>query len=60
MDREGASFNNTITSIESRLYTKVFPVQIPCGVSRGFYAVVDLVTMEQINWVDDEGWEMER
>eukprot|EP01127_Copromyxa_protea_P016767 TRINITY_DN5050_c0_g1_i1.p1 TRINITY_DN5050_c0_g1~~TRINITY_DN5050_c0_g1_i1.p1 ORF type:complete len:684 (-),score=149.11 TRINITY_DN5050_c0_g1_i1:18-2069(-) len=60
MDREGASFNNTLASIESRLYAKIFPAQIPCGVSRGFYAVVDLITMEQINWVDEEGWEMER
>lgn len=60
MDREGASFSNTINSIESRLYTKVFAVQVPCGVARGFYAVADLTTMEQINWVDEEGWEMER
>eukprot|EP01126_Amoeba_proteus_P044376 TRINITY_DN4929_c0_g2_i1.p1 TRINITY_DN4929_c0_g2~~TRINITY_DN4929_c0_g2_i1.p1 ORF type:complete len:566 (+),score=107.43 TRINITY_DN4929_c0_g2_i1:63-1760(+) len=61
MDREGASFSNTINSIESRLYIKTFPIQIPIGVSRSFSGVVDLLSMEEVRWMsEDYGWEMTR
>ncbi|OGO19430.1 MAG: translation elongation factor G [Chloroflexi bacterium RBG_16_50_11] len=43
MDRVGASFNRTISMIETRLQATPLPIQLPLGSEERFYGVVDLI-----------------
>jgi elongation factor G len=43
MDRVGASFTRTISSIETRLLATPLPIQYPLGAEDRFHGVVDLV-----------------
>lgn len=43
MDRVGASFNRTVSMIETRLLATPLPIQYPLGAEERFYGVVDLV-----------------
>uniref|UniRef100_A0A6B2KYN1 Tr-type G domain-containing protein n=1 Tax=Arcella intermedia TaxID=1963864 RepID=A0A6B2KYN1_9EUKA len=54
MDREGASFNGALASIENKFGTKTFPIQLPIGSSRSFSSIVDLLHMETIDWNDED------
>lgn len=45
MDKENASFENALASIEETLETRAVPVQLPIGKEAQFSGVVDLVQM---------------
>ncbi len=53
MDRIGADFNNTVSQIADKFKTIPLPVQLPLGVESDFRGVIDLVSMEQIFWIDE-------
>jgi len=57
MDRVGASYEDSIESIISRLGANPVAMQIPIGEEAGFTGVVDLVEEEAIFWEDDLGTE---
>ncbi len=50
MDRVGADFYRVIEQIETRLYCKPLPMQIPIGSEDGFIGLVDLITMKAVYW----------
>src|SRR5450759_2288192 len=58
MDRTGASFENTVKSIISRLGANPIPMQLPIGRESGFKGVIDLMAMQAIYWPDELGKEM--
>ena len=53
MDRVGASFDNTVEMIESRLTSRPVPIQIPIGAESDFLGVIDLLGERALYW--DEG-----
>jgi elongation factor G len=57
MDRVGASFENTITSIVERLGANPIPMQLPIGSESNFKGSVDLLTMKATYWDDELGRE---
>ncbi|RPI86072.1 MAG: elongation factor G [Chloroflexi bacterium] len=57
MDRVGASYENSITSIEHRLGANPISVQLPIGQESTFIGVIDLMTRQAILWEDDLGKE---
>ncbi len=46
MDRERASFSNTLSQLRNAFGTKPFPLQIPIGEEHNFKGVVDLLKMQ--------------
>src|SRR5262249_14227602 len=50
MDQTGADFGRTIGMIAERLGAAPLPVQLPIGAEGGFAGVVDLVTMQALEW----------
>jgi elongation factor G len=59
LDRLGADFNRCVNMIGEKLFAKALPLQMPIGIESDFRGVVDLVTMEQYLWLDDEGKNIE-
>ncbi|NSW53549.1 MAG: elongation factor G [Anaerolineae bacterium] len=58
MDRVGASYEFTISSIEERLGANPVAMQLPIGREAAFTGVVDLLTRTALYWdVDQEGTE---
>jgi len=55
MDRVGADFHGSVTSIRERLGANPVAVQIPMGSESEFIGVIDLVEMMAIVWHDEEG-----
>jgi elongation factor G len=55
MDRIGADYYATVDSIVERLGGNPVAVQIPMGAESGFRGIIDLVEMQAITWLDDEG-----
>jgi elongation factor G len=55
MDRTGASFENTIRSIRTRLGASPIAMQLPIGSESGFRGVVDLLEEKAITWEDQLG-----
>ena len=53
MDRVGASFDEVVDMIESRLASRPVPIQIPIGAESEFEGVVDLLRERALYW-DDE------
>jgi len=53
MDRVGADFFRTVSTIESRLNAVAVPIQIPLGSEAAFRGVVDLVEGKAIFFSDD-------
>ncbi len=45
MDRVGASLDNTLTSIKERLKARAVSLQIPLGVEKDFWGVIDLIEL---------------
>lgn len=58
MDRIGASYENTIESIRTRLGAHPIAMQLPIGSEANFTGVVDLLEMQAIYWDDALGKEM--
>ncbi len=57
MDRIGASYERTITSIQERLGANPIAVQIPIGEEAAFRGVLDLINSTAVIWEDDLGKE---
>jgi elongation factor G len=55
MDRIGADYYATVHSIVERLGGNPVAIQIPMGAESGFRGIIDLVEMQAITWLDDEG-----
>ncbi len=55
MDRLGANFYGVVEELRTKLAANPVPVQLPVGKEDTFNAVIDLVTMEEISWNDDDG-----
>jgi elongation factor G len=53
MDRDTASFERSLESIQQRLGRMCVPIQIPMGEERGFKGVVDLVQMKAYTYQTD-------
>ncbi len=53
MDRAGANFQFCVDSIQERLGANPVPVQLPLGQEAEHRGVIDLVTMEAIEFADD-------
>ena len=60
MDRVGADFDRSVSTIKDRLGAKPIPMQMPVGREGGFRGVVDLLSQEAIIWADDMGTQMDR
>jgi elongation factor G len=54
MDRSGADFLNVVKDVEEKLGSKSIPLQIPIGAEETFIGVVDLITMQAIQWNEDD------
>jgi elongation factor G len=54
MDRLGADFFGGVDSIKDRLGANVAIVQLPIGAEGHYEGVIDLVTMKELVWLDEE------
>lgn len=54
MDRAGADFFKAIREIETKLYAKPIPLQIPIGSEDSFRGVVDLIKNQAIVWNEED------
>ncbi|MCB0089858.1 MAG: GTP-binding protein, partial [Caldilineaceae bacterium] len=55
MDRLGASFENTVATIEERLGANPLPIQLPIGAESQFVGVIDLFQMHALVFTDEMG-----
>ncbi|MGH9740657.1 MAG: elongation factor G [Candidatus Acidiferrales bacterium] len=55
MDRELASFDRAIASLEQVFGRGVVPVQLPIGSEKSFRGLIDLVTMKALRYTPDGG-----
>jgi elongation factor G len=53
MDRERASFERSLESVQTTFGRMCLPIQIPIGQEKDFSGVVDLVRMKAITWPHD-------
>jgi len=60
MDRTGADFFRSAEMIRTRLGANPVFMQIPIGAEAKFEGVIDLLTVESIQWLDQSGREMKR
>ena len=54
MDRLGADFFAALDSIKDRLDANVAVIQLPIGAEGNYKGLIDLVTMEALEWLDEE------
>lgn len=59
MDRPGADFEHALQTIRERLGADAVAVQWPIGQEREFAGVIDLLRMQAIYWLDDNGTQPE-
>jgi elongation factor G len=59
MDRENASFERALKSIETSFGRAAVPVAIPVGEEKSFRGIVDLVTETALVWGDDPSGKFE-
>ena len=57
MDRTGASYDYTISTIKSRLGANPIPMQLPIGSEASFKGMIDLMEMKAIYFEDELGKE---
>lgn len=60
MDRVGANFYGAVDEIRERLNANPMVIQLPVGSEANFVGVIDLLSMEQIRWIDETGTKYER
>jgi elongation factor G len=54
MDRLGADFYFCLDTIKERLGANVAVIQLPIGAEGNYKGVIDLVTMQALEWLDEE------
>lgn len=59
MDTLGADFMRVVDMMRERLGANALPVQLPIGQEESFQGIVDLVTMQAIYYLDDQGTQSE-
>jgi elongation factor G len=52
MDREGASFEESIQSIRTKLGANAVPIQLPIGCESSFTGLIDLLSMTKLTFPD--------
>ncbi|MEL7500317.1 MAG: elongation factor G [Planctomycetota bacterium] len=55
MDRIGANFDSVVDQMSRQLQTEAIPIQIPIGSESAFTGVIDLVTLQAISFVGQQG-----
>jgi len=60
MDRDGASLERTVHMIREKLSMRPVVLQIPIGEARHFRAVIDLISMELLEWEGQYGEKVKR
>jgi elongation factor G len=55
MDRIGADFYGSLSSIRSRLGARAIPIQLPIGAEGDFVGYIDLLSKEAVVYTDDLG-----
>ena len=55
LDRMGASFENSLTSIRERLNPNAIPIQLPIGVEANFVGLIDLLRMKAFHFEGEKG-----
>lgn len=55
MDTLGADFMRVVQMMRDRLGANALPVQLPMGQEESFAGIIDLITMQAVHYVDDEG-----
>ncbi len=60
LDRLGASFENSLKSIQERLNPRAIPVQLPIGIEASFEGVVDLIRREAVYFEGEHGEQIVR
>ena len=54
MDRMGASYENSIVSINERLGARTLPLHVPIGMEDKFVGMVDLVSMKAMRFLNED------
>ncbi len=54
MDRTGADFYRAVNMIRDRLNGNPVPVQMPMGSESSFRGIINLITLEAYEWLDDD------
>ena len=57
LDRERASFDRALESVQGALGREVVPIQLPIGAEREFRGAVDLLAMQGVTFPDDDSGE---
>ncbi len=60
IDRLGADFFHVIKEIHDRLGCNAAAIHLPDGNEDNFKGLVDLVEMQYVTWLDDQGMEIQR
>jgi elongation factor G len=55
LDRLGASFENSLRSIQERLNPKAIPIQLPIGIESTFEGVIDLISRQAFGFEGEHG-----
>ncbi len=55
LDRMGASFENSLKSIQDRLTPNAIPIQLPIGLEGNFEGIVDLLRMKAYHFTGERG-----
>lgn len=55
MDRIGANFFNVVDQVKKKLGSRPLPIQIPIGQESSFKGIIDLVKMEAVEYISDDG-----
>ncbi len=55
LDRMGASFENSLKSIQDRLTPNAIPIQLPIGLEGNFEGIVDLLRMKAYHFEGERG-----
>jgi elongation factor G len=55
MDRIGANFFNVVDQVKKKLGSRPLPIQIPIGQESAFKGIIDLVKMEAVEYISDDG-----
>ena len=50
MDKTGASFQDSVISIQEKLHSLPLVIQLPVGQEKTFCGVIDLISMKQLLW----------
>lgn len=59
MDMMGADFFNCLKQLDTRLHCNPVAIQIPIGAYDTFEGIIDLITMEALYYLDEEGKNIE-